>query len=225
MMQLCRRWMTRQSLRPDLWIISDGGQVPIETPQLDGAQVVHLHNGDPGHPARNFYQNMISGLREALRRGASQVSWMEDDDWYSPDYLAHSAEQLQRADITGEARSRYYNLRLRRHRILEHARHAIIGQTSMTGSLLPWFLTFLEHHSTGRLYSDRVIWHKAPTKRRSLLPETLHHVGIKGHGPTGLCPYGHEDVKGMSPDTEWQVLTDWIGPEDAAVYRGLADEQ
>src|SRR5215469_11675930 len=76
------------------------------------------------------------------------VIFIEDDDWYSPDYLVTMYKNLCGVELVGDTPSRYYHLPSRSYRVMSNVGHASLCQTAMNGTLLQEFRFICLNHSS-----------------------------------------------------------------------------
>jgi len=234
---LCQRWMRNQTRQPDQWIVVDDGKTPL-TP---GPMMQYVRReprlDDPKH-------TLITNLAVAapLIRG-NKILIMEDDEYYAPLYVEEMASRLEKYEVVGICRSKYYHLPTGgfiRHSNIDHAS---LAQTGFRSSFVPSVAGLF----TGDTYLDIRIWKKVgnvktlkwgePTvvinfhtvgNGRGLLfddgdDKGCLYVGIKGlPGRPGIgC--GHRDYSEYLPDTpDREVLRRWI-PGDFKTYLGILD--
>lgn len=220
------RWMARQTVAPDEWIVADGGRaVPLQHDQR------HLH--DPSLPpgVANFHANLTRGLQAAQ---GDLIVIMEDDDWYASTHLAWMRKAFSRSDVTiaGDDQQRYYNLEYRCWRHMQN-RGAALCQTGFVRALIPTVLEVLAERGR-RVTSpdpierrraigvDAYLWQSQPRDAWHLeQPKTV--VGIKGiPGQVGLG-IGHQRdrMRYWTEDPTGAKLAAWVGAGDAAWYRTL----
>src|SRR6185369_16758975 len=84
---LCERWMARQTIKPDQWIVADGGQVPVRCTMGQ----THIHDPRPAGAA-NLAHNLLNAI-SAVK--GEVVAIVEDDDWYSPKHLETMVRLLE----------------------------------------------------------------------------------------------------------------------------------
>lgn len=202
------RWMMRQSIRWTNWIVVDDGQQPTEC--TVGQRYVRREPGLP--PSESFARNVESALLEHSRLANSEyVFFIEDDDWYGPNYLASLAVGLMTHDLAGEPRAPYYNVRYRSYSICGNAHYAALCATSFRAKLISRILPLIDRGSTEL---DRRIWEQVDCSKH--LQRTRHCVGLKGQGGRpGLCA-GHVPT-GFKPDPYGTVLRKWIRDDAAEV--------
>ena len=207
---LCERWMARQTYRgPVEWIVADDGKEPA-TCTLGQVHIKRPHLQDR---SGSFRGNLRSAL-EACK--GDRILFIEDDDWYHPDYIQMMAGLFERGAIVGEQNARYYNVTTRR---FLHCRTASpsLCQTGITRLLVHRVLQLAGRKST---FIDRRLWQRT-LLTKAVLPESLHAVGIKGiPGKSGIG-IGHRLDTKYKHDSDGSILRGWIG-DDASAYEGFA---
>jgi len=83
--ELTKRWVDRQTVRPDVWVITNDVGDPVG--DLPGYARLHLIES----------QGAFHALSAALSFVPSgfDVVVMEDDDWYAPDHVEKAVKQLR----------------------------------------------------------------------------------------------------------------------------------
>lgn len=203
-------WMARQTQHPHEWIVSDGGNRPVECRR--GQR--HLHA-----PMRPGAGNFAANLERALAKVTGDVVIIaEDDDWYAPTHLETLAQQLSDPGIliAGDDQQRYYNIPQRKYRLFKN-RGASLCQTGFSASLIPTLRAVIRDCVRRNTYGvDCALWARQPASVKSLR-RTHTVLGIKGlPGQAGLG-IGHRPQAGWTPDPHGQQLRAWIG-DDADVY-------
>jgi hypothetical protein len=211
---LCERWMRRALDRlcglSVEWIVVDDGR----SPAVCTLGQRHVRRAPSPDPALSFRGNLVAALERAH---GEKVLFIEDDDWYAPNYLRQMCAWLDgEAVIAGEARAKYYNVATRRYQQCLNCTHASLCQTGMRAELTPWLLDRLQHTET--TFVDLELWHIGAAEcPRHLWPSSLHCVGIKGlPGKQGIG-IGHRLDDSSGHDPGGHILRRWIG-EDAADY-------
>lgn len=200
----------RQTIRPDQWIVADGGAVPARCTMGQ----IHIHDPRPAG-ALNFATNLLNGIAAA---SGELLVVIEDDDHLAPTHIETMAAVAARGyDLIGsEDIQRYYNVATRSYLMLNNI-GASLCQTAMTRAMLPAFRkaiqTCMGRNSFG---IDTTLWRSVPqsgwgfTRQRTV-------VGIKGlPGAKGLG-IGHRPDARWKPDPDLAKLREWIGA-DADVY-------
>lgn len=210
---LCQRYVARQSRKPDEWIVVDDGTSPA-------------HFSIPWPPSTQFLRRPPSSgmtLGDQIRAAMPFVTgdlvvFMEDDDWYSQDYLyvmGRVAEEVP-ATVIGVDADIYYNLRNRTMRHFGPGRqHASLCQTAIRW---PAGRERLERAVEADVI-DVSLW-------RGLSPGDGHRfrvepplvVGIKGMPGRPGHGIGHRS-RGPVRDHDLGELERLIGREDIDLYR------
>lgn len=195
---------------PVEWIVADDGREPA----CCTLGQTHLIRAPAADPAASFRANLLAALERAQ---GERILFIEDDDWYSADHLAQLVADLDEAEIAGEAGARYYHVGARRYHRCRNRRHASLCQTGIRASLVTWLLDVLRDRPT--TFVDVLLWREGARRvRRKLRPASTTCVGIKGlPGRAGLG-IGHRLDRRHAHDPNGDVLRDWLGAEDAAIY-------
>lgn len=210
--ELCERWMERAIThygQPIRWIVIDDGETPAKCTM--GQTVIRR---EPSATTEgSFRGNITAGLTAA--QGCEKALFIEDDEWYSPAYLTEMSARLDRADVVGESRARYYSIHDQRFWIWNNDKHASLAQTGIRGSVIPALLKIIEECPDP--FIDRPLW--ALPLAKELGPHSLLSLGIKGMpGKDGFTD-GHRGQKRLQAhDHYWQMLAGWIGA-DAEAYK------
>lgn len=211
---LAERWMRRQTVQPDEWIVVDGGVTPV----VCTAGQRHLRRlGGVG--AVNFVQNLLTGIAAAK---GDVIIYAEDDDWYAPTHIAQMLALLAEPGVllAGDPVQRYYNVQHRRYHVFQN-KGASLCQTGMTRAALPWLdevlrtcLAIPSYGVDGRLWVPVLC-----NTMRGILKPMQTVVGIKGIAGQAGLGVGHRApiVAKWTADPALKQLHAWIGA-DAQVY-------
>ncbi len=209
--RLCEFYMSRQTIKPDQWIVVD--DCPEATECNMGQQVIRpqpfWQPGDMTLP-RNIYA-ALGAVRGQV------VLIMEDDDWYAPNYIEIAVGRLQNHDLIGEGCAKYYNIQ--NFRMVGHSnrKHASLCQTVFSSKLIPKVEKVVLSNMTQK-FLDLNIW-KLPV-RKKIYTDHITSVGIKGMPGRGGIGYGHTDRMGSEDVGPFKELQKWIG-EDYKIYENL----
>lgn len=209
---ICERLMARQDYPGTVrWVIVDDGpeSQPV-TFQREGWTLVLIRPRPYWQPGQNTQaRNLLAGL--AAIGAGERVVCIEDDDHYAPDWLSHVAVQLDKAELVGEVRARYYNVAARLGRQLSNTGHASLCCTAMRGAALE---TFRQACRRSPKFIDLELWRRHPSRH---LFDGHRVTGIKGLPGRGGIGMGHRrDFAGTS-DASGSLLREWVG-EDARLY-------
>lgn len=220
---LCQRWIEKQTLQPDQWIIVDDGKVPIK-PFISLREIRYLRresqSDDPKH-------TLLVNLRLALPYvKGDKIIVIEDDDYYAPKYAETMAAKLDEHEVVGIYDSRYYYLPTCANCRAGNKGHASLAQTAFRKSFLPDFKE-LVRSKTGAL--DMMLWRVVNKAKRGALflddKEPLY-VGMKGmpgrRGKGGSHTANSWRYNLSSLDTSQELLRRWIpDEEDFNIYLDL----
>lgn len=224
--RLCEHYMARQTHQDFNWIVVDDGETPTETTK--GQQYIRLEPAKS--PPESFRRNLSVGLSAA---SAKKVLFIEDDDLYLPFYVELMCRLLDRWEIAGEGRCRYYHVGYRMWKEHTNTAHASLCQTGMrVGPVTAKFLGMLR--SSGRpQQADGSIWKRQgiEEEKKFLIPCSTQVIATKGlPGRKGLgIHHTYEELQqnGYQDDPHLQLLTRWAGDSAAnyaSMYLGKPEE-
>lgn len=210
---LLERYMARQSVKWDQWIVSDDGEIPATLNQ--GQEHIVRPRKEEG--ARSLADNLLAAIPRVT---GDAVLIIEHDDWYAPEHIENSIKALEQAALTGSKWQRYYNVSARAWICMRNVGSALCN-TAMRSSLLPE----LERSArlarrTDGIGVDRLLWEA--NMHHGYVDGSTTVVGIKGlPGRRGLGlghrPHGRP---GWHSDFHGEQLREWIG-DDADAYLEL----
>lgn len=203
------RWMLRQSVAPDQWIVVDDGVKPA--PLTLGQQHIRRPRRETG--GASLANNILAAIPHV--RG-DVVLIIEDDDYYRSNHIEISTRVLESHRAAGCWWLNYYNLRNRSWMRIRNSCAALCN-TAMRADCLP----ALEAAARGALaegiyHVDRLFW-------RQVGNDGLHGVetvvGIKGLPGSAGIGIGHQvDRRGWNSDGRGTKIREWLGA-DAAFYK------
>ena len=215
---LCQYWMKKQTLRVDQWIVVDDGKVPME-PKV-GMEYIR-RKPRPSDPERTLIENLRAAIPHI--RG-SKIIIIEDDEYYAPGYIEKFSSKLDRHEIVGIGRSKYYHLLSGNYSRLQNTHQASFAEMAFRITFLPEFRGFL----TGELYLDMRIWRAVDKMRTHLFYDDTDplYVGMKGmpgrHGIGGGHDITHHIYKDKTRDESRSILKKWIpNEEDFNIYMAI----
>jgi glycosyltransferase involved in cell wall biosynthesis len=210
-MALAERYMARQTIQPDEWIVADDGtrHASLTMGQLH-LKLPRLYEG-----GRSLASNILEALPEVT--GDVIVIW-EHDDWYAPNHIETCLQTLRGNLATGSVGQRYYNVPLRVCITLTNKGSALCN-TALQSSAMDYLKdAALRVLDSGGIGVDRLFWDSLPkgtgnTHRYNTV------VGIKGlPGRLGLG-MGHRPRPGFRrrwrDDHTLSVLRAWVGADIA----------
>jgi glycosyltransferase involved in cell wall biosynthesis len=147
--------------------------------------------------------------------GIDLVAFMENDDWYAPDYLATMAREWGNAghpDIFGTAYTIYYHIGIRKWFTMHHS-HRSSAMSTVIRPYLP-----LSWPADNDPYTDLHLWRTV--KGRTFTPSKHICIGIK-HG-VGLCGgVNHVDAMHRYTNEDGGLLADTLDPESLKFYENV----
>ena len=201
---LCEKYMARQTLKPDQWLVVDD-YLP-RTACTMGQEVIY-----PAHTWKEGDMTLTKNLLEALQKATGDyILIIEDDDWYSPKYIETMVSYLKEHDLVGEGRAKYYNIFNSRCMIHTNMEHASLCQTAFTKKLIPDIIKTVKDNITQK-FIDIEIW-KIDCKKIIFDGKNIC-VGIKGMPGRGGIGYGHKDKMGKPDTRRFHLLKQWIGSD------------
>jgi glycosyltransferase involved in cell wall biosynthesis len=222
---LCAGFVSRWRLETPLrWIVVDDGKDRLyhENWINDDQYFIRREPKRFESPQESFISNLETALEYITGDPDEAILFIEDDDYYHPDYLRVMLNELQQSEIVGINDARYYNLESRQFRLLPSKTHASLSATAIRGSRARSSLySSIDKCKRERSISvDLRLWDNVRALRISsklLSPHSLQ-VGIKGMpGRKGLG-IGHRPPSNWEVDsTDFRQLQDWIG-KDFALY-------
>jgi GT2 family glycosyltransferase len=151
-------------------------------------------------------------IKEAIRFIQSDfVLFIEDDDWYAPDYIQYYYDNLQKHSLFGQAFAKYYNIKNKSYEIRPNAKTASLCQTGIRTNLLLEYLSCFDDQNAP--FNDLVLWGLEVNKKLDTNSDKC--VGIKGATGRPGFGFGHQVLR--FKDTNCNVLRSWIG-EDYRLY-------
>lgn len=223
---LCRRWMEKQIVKAEQWIVVDDGKVQM--PKALRPEGYIRRTPQPTDPKNHtLYANLRVAI-EAIE--GDKIIFIEDDEYYAPTYIGEISRRLDADELVGINISRYYNLITGGYRLFKEQAHASLAQTAFRASFLPIFVDFLGKENCAEFLDVR-LW----TQRHSMLQKTIHlirrnirgqlfyddlpiYVGMKSMPGRAGVGVGHKPTIYREHDTsDRQMLRKWI-PGDCQAY-------
>jgi len=213
--KLCEHFMERQNFQGLVhWIIVDDGKVaqPI-TFHREGWTLEIIRPEPFWQAGQNTQTRNIRAALEVVTP-ADRIAFIEDDDWYSPSWLAIMDEQLNEADLVGERLAFYYNLKNQQYCQLSNGSHSGLCSTGIKGQAIDILKKICQ---VDRQFIDIELW-KAPISRRLFTSKEV--IGMKGLPGRGGIGMGHKPQRAFKSDFSGDVLRKMIG-KDADLYFNL----
>ena len=217
---LCCRWMERQTLKPQQWIVVDDGIEPVRFDDFlaGDIEVEHIRRKRmPTDPAHTLPLNLSMALDSVT---TPYVIMMEDDDWYSEVYLACMMGLMPASPygVVGQDHTIYYQLRGRRWRCASRASdcRASLCATGFRSGYISTVRRICEAIAARRSFLvDLAVWKYAPAR---CFTSTTLCVGMKQlPGMPGMSS-GWTDAGNWSHDHGLDKLKALIGEADTELY-------
>jgi hypothetical protein len=221
--QLCAEFMRHQDYKGKvLWVIVDD-VVPYSTENIcfdfpDKWKIVNIYPPTKWKPGMNTQAgNLLIGLDILDFYNVSAIFIIEDDDYYSPQYLRVMSEKLKGYDVVGQRCTVYYNPVIRGWMRNANINHASLFQIAFTPDVLPRFRSVCESRNK---YIDMTFFRTMQRKGVHLFNGQDLAVGIKGLPGRAGIGMGHRAEIKMEADPEFVKLKELIG-EDWIYYSNL----
>jgi hypothetical protein len=195
-----KHYMAAQTRKPDEWFIIDQSVLPWKAGTKDLTKRVRI------------------GCDMAKASGCEAVLIMEDDDWYSPDYIKLMLDMWQRKgkpQLFGVGYTLYFHIKASKYWMSRHEGRASLMSTLIRTDALELFTWPSDNH----IWLDIDLWKqlKGATHNFSKLIST----GIKhGIGDTGGVGHNSGFSK-YRPDPAWSQLKMALSNEDIQFYKSL----
>lgn len=224
--KLCEKYMARQNYTGNMqWIVVDDGDVPI-TPTLGQTYI----NRPPSTLVCTLPRNLLEAV-EHIVPSSEIILFIEDDDWYAPDYVRKMVENVKGHEIAGLGYHRYYNVLMRMWTIFNNMNYAGLCVTAINRSLLGWLkevcAAAAEKNDAGvdtrlwcaQLWDERFVRFTTRTLNKNMVWNDGQSVGIKAMpGRKGLTGgHGTQQDFFIHHDDGGDLLRVWIG-DDAEAY-------
>lgn len=173
---LCYRYMSRQTLKPDQWIVVDDGQIPIDLEKYPLITDYIRRQKTGRRPKHTLARN----LREAVKIiHHKKCVIFEDDDWYHKDYIRLMGDVLEREDLVGQKVVIEFNVALKRYRVKRNKAHSSLCCTAFNYALYNHLKIIVNANDS--FLVDRQLWNSFFGCKKLLNNQTPYLVvGIKG---------------------------------------------
>lgn len=223
--RLCAEFMHKQTYQGKvLWILVDD-VIPITIDSIpdnfrEGWTIIKGYPEHKWKPGMNTQaSNLLSGI-DVLRlhvRDLTQIEAIfiiEDDDYYSSEYLSVMMTKLQGFDVAGQQNTVYYNPITRGWMRNGNYRHASLFQVAFTIKVLQ---NFKSTCAMGRKFIDMNFFRSVQKEKVNLFNGKDLAIGIKGLPGRAGIGMGHRMDVRLTPDPKFDKLKELIG-EDYKYY-------
>ncbi len=212
-MTRCEYYMSRQTVQPDQWVISDDG---LETMKYTLGQEIYTRPFSL-NKAKSFTGNVINCISHIKY---NKILIFEDDDFYHPTYIERMVQRLQNFDLVGQPLAIYYNVAKQKWRQNQNEDRASFCETAFRSILIPSLEKACQLRSSA--FIDARLWKLQI--RKALFSDERLCIGIKGMPGRKGVGIGHRPGPTYRYDPKWHKLIDLIGMEDAKYYMNLKIE-
>lgn len=169
-LNLLARWVARFHLRFGInWIVvtdGDTNDMPCLARVIRREGDVYLdHQGQhvcdaiPG--LHSMLNNLSAGLAIAAEGRPTLI--LEDDEWYSPDYVSFMERGLNTQDIFGIAPSHYVDLSNMSYRCMHNVSFCSLAATGFHWKVVPFIRSLI---ARGSPFIDGMLWDEYPGSKR-----------------------------------------------------------
>lgn len=222
--QLCERWMQNQTYTGKvLWVLVDDGRLKttnnIKGDFKENWEIVKVFPKPNWKKGQNTQSRNLQAGLDVVKdyKDVTYIFIIEDDDYYSPEYLVEMEKRFVNGKILGQTNSIYYNVKFNETSKLFNRGHSSLFETAFCSKLIPAF-----EHCLNTKFIDIVFWNYIPRSKRILFQsDKLISIGIKGiKGRNGIT--NQHTLKQNKKYVIKDTLTELIG-NDAKYY--LTDEK
>ena len=208
--ELTRQHILAQTIQPDQWIIVDDGFEPLPERLIEGADYIRRE------PKKGEGFTLIQNMKLAVSQiKGDTILFMEDDDYYAPNYIETYHNYLQRYSLVGEGCARYYHVPAQKYARMNNKRHASLAQTGFRKEILDIFKASIR----GDFHIDIKFWQKASTLGYLFFDtedKLKLHCSLKGLPGRKGIGIGHDkNYAFYRYDKDYKVLKKWVGEETA----------
>lgn len=207
--QLLKKYIEAQTYKDEItWVIVNDG-VPDDVPfnEVQGVELISIAATTTWHSGYNTQRlNWMDALK-VIPKDTSAIFCMEDDDYYSPEYLETYVKLLDTFSLVGEGNNKYYYVPGKCFKEMNNYVHTSLSSLAFRSGMLS---TFLEALHSGEVFFDTVLWDLVRKQRISSLLFTNHNlsIGIKGLPGRPGIGVGHTPEKYES-DPFFTKLDEW----------------
>jgi hypothetical protein len=210
----CEYYMSRQSVKPDQWVVVDDGLEPTKCSMGQHYVRRERKHNDPVH---TLVPNLLAGLDVTA---GDDIIIMEDDDWYAPNYLQKMLGLSCMFELYGEGNPTYYNIRTKQYYQHKVTHRTSLCSTGWNSSLTPTVRALCEDQSP---FLDMRLW-ASKISKKVIVPDSPTCVGIKSMPGRAGIGSGHNPARYWANDPDWSELSRLVGKEDAEWYLNISNK-
>lgn len=210
--ELCQRWMFNQTYTGKvLWIVIDDCYpftTAIKYDFPDNWMILHKYPEPFWSTGQNTQsRNLKVGIDIVKKFPKEQIEGIfiiEDDDYYSAEYLEKMVAKLKGFDVAGELYTVYYHVGIKKYHISKNNEHSSLFQTAFSFDMIPEF---------EKCYGEKFIDIKffKNIKNVNLFSQENLAIGIKGLSGRSGIGIGHREQMYRNPDRNLDKLKELIG--------------
>lgn len=223
-MERCKYYIERQSFQGQMeWIICDDGEQTRDitfSSSRENLVIKKFTRPSSKNKAKSFTGNLLNCLKQC---SGEIICIIEDDDWYSPDYVIKSIQRMGDYNlIIGEPKAIYYNVQQRCYRVNGNTNRASLCQTVLKSELKCKLKKYCENHR-GSAFVDGRLWTHVRENgiKYALYGDERLSIGIKGLPGRKGIGIGHRPGGTYKRDANFKFLESLIGKKDAEFYKCL----
>ncbi len=180
------------------------------------ADKICIVNEEPKSDAKDITYRFRKGFKNLFDQGCDVVFLIEDDDWYSKDYIKTMYDNWKAAnkpEIFGIGNTTYYHLGRKAHLTMTHPRRASAFSTMVTKSVMD-----IDWPADDYSFLDIVLWQQM--KGVTFIPRDKISLGIK-HG-VGVCGgRGHNETFKYTNEDPYRSYLEVVTGNEFSFYKEL----
>lgn len=215
--QLAAEWMRKQTYKGEvLWVLVDDA-VPITTDFIpvdfrENWQIIRCYPRPKWEHGQNTQKRNLLVAVNVIEKydNIEYIFIIEDDDYYTPDYIDTMISKLKGHVAAGQINTVYFNIGSGTMKIFPNKAHSSLFQTAIHFSQLPMLKRILTNDA-GKFIDIR-LWKELQNSKINLFNGDNLSIGIKGLPGRAGIGIGHR-MKGreMSFELKKQTLKKLIG--------------
>lgn len=213
-LRLLSKWLERQTDAEFTHVVVDDGATPAVI-RPDHYLRREPRKTDPKHTLGTNIAYALPTLTDF-----DAISFAEDDEYLTPDYVARVKQLLTKGDLVGEQYAKIYHVPGKRWAYFKEHTHCSLCRTALTLDVVDTLRKVIP----GNESIDIRLWSTYEGRRYQYQGEldssylTVSPKGMPGFAGTGA--YHRPKAKRWTKDNGYIMLRRWLG-EDASVYEAL----
>lgn len=204
--KLCAKYMKAQTYKGEvLWIIVDDADPKTTDVEREGWTIQKIYPLPAWKVGQNTQGRNIKAGIDQVPKNAEAIFIIEDDDYYSPQYLEEMMKRSDNCLAWGESHTIYYNVKLQRWIENQNDKWSSLFQTAFKPGALKYF-----NQLYGEKFIDYAFFRICPKVKLFKLKNKLS-VGMKGIPGRAGIGAGHGFIAHMAPDPTGEKLIELLG--------------